>query len=340
MTAREIEYIELYARDNRDAADYFVSSLGFRRIAESSGSDKNSILLRQGEVQLVVTAGPKTAEFLGVHGEGIADIAFGCDDVDATRAAVVAADGVVLGYPDGNPVVSGFGGVNHTLLPASARDHTQLPSGRSWTRIPELPNQPAGRIGKLDHIATCSESGSLANLTGFYRVAFGLDWYSREYVEVADQAMDSVVLRSRSGGITFTMLEPDTSRKPGQIDSFLDRNSGAGVQHIAFLVDAIVPTVHEFRRQGVEFLHTPNAYYDALSERCFDMREEIAELCSADVLADRDEWGYLLHLFTRSPYGRDTLFYELVQRRGARGFGISNIRALYEAVERDRLVAG
>jgi 4-hydroxymandelate synthase len=112
------------------------------------------------------------------------------------------------------------------------------------------------------------------------------------------------------------------------------------VQHLAFLVDAIIPAVNEFRRQGVEFLDTPDVYYDALSERCPDMREEIVELRSADVLADRDEWGYLLQLFTRSPYKRNTLFYELIQRRGARGFGSANIRALYEAVERDRLVAG
>jgi len=340
MAARDIEYIELYASDKHDAADYLVSSLGFTRIAESANFNKNSTLLRQGAVQLIVTAGPATAEFLDSHGDGIADIAFSCDDVGATCTAVVSAGGVVVGSTGGNPVVPGFGSVCHTLLPASTTGSLQMPSGRCWTAVPGVPSRPVGRIGRVDHIATCFEAGDLANYSDFYRAAFGLDWYSSEFIEVADQAMDSIVLRSRSGGITFTMLEPDASRNPGQLDSFLDRNNGAGVQHLAFRVDAIVSAVNELRRQGVEFLDTPDVYYDMLRERCPDMREEVAELRSADVLADRDEWGYLFQLFTRSPYERNTLFYELIQRCGAHGFGSANIRALYEAVERDRLVAG
>jgi 4-hydroxymandelate synthase len=339
MAARDIEYIELYASDRRDAIDYLVSSLGFTRIAESVDSDKNSTLLRQGSVQLIVTAGSAATEFIDTHGDGIADIAFSCDDVGSTCDAVVAAGGVVLNPARDYPAVSGFGGVRHTLLTAIASPGTRLPPGRRWMTIPGMPVRPAGRITGLDHIATCFEAGSLANYTDYYRIGFGLDWYSSEYIEVGDQAMDSVVVRSRSGGITFTMLEPDISRNPGQLDSFLGRNNGAGVQHLAFLVDAIIPAVGEFRRQGVKFLDTPDVYYDMLSERCAGMREEIAELRSADVLADRDEWGYLLQLFTRSPYERNTLFYELVQRRGARGFGSANIRALYEAVEHDRVAA-
>jgi 4-hydroxymandelate synthase len=339
MAARDIEYIELYASDEHDAADYLISSLGFTRIAECADPDKNSTLLRQGGVQLIVTAGPATAEFLDIHGDGIADIAFSCDDVAATCAEVSAMGGAVLDSAGDNPVVSGFGGVRHTLLPVTASDGADLPSGRRWRAVAGAPSRPGGLIAGLDHIATISAGGQLAANTDYYRAAFGLNWYSSEFTEVAGQAMDSVVLRSRSGGITFTMLQPDTSRKPGQLDSFLERNNGAGVQHLAFLVDAIVPAVNELRQQGVEFLDTPDVYYDALSERCPGMREEIAELRSADVLADRDEWGYLLQLFTRSSYERNTLFYELIQRRGARGFGSANIRALYEAVERDRLVA-
>lgn len=339
MAARDIEYIELYVTDMQSAVDYLVSSLGFSKIAESVDFDKKSTALRQGRVQLIVTTGSVAAEFVGVHGDGIADIAFGCDNVAATCAAVVSAGGIVLESTDGNPVVPGFGGVCHTLLPTSVNGGTPLPLGRRWTFIPGVPAQPAGRITGLDHIATCFEAGDLARYTDFYRAAFGLDWHSREYIETAGQAMDSVVLRSRSGSITFTMLEPDTSRDPGQLDSFLDRNNGAGVQHLAFIVNAIVPAFYEFRRRGVEFLDAPDTYYDMLSDHCPGMREAVAELRSANVLADRDEWGYLLQLFTRSPYERNTLFYELVQRRGARGFGSANILPLYEVVERDRLVA-
>jgi 4-hydroxymandelate synthase len=341
VAARDIEYVELYVSDKQEAVEHLVFSLGFTRMAESADSGKSSTLLRQGEVQLVVTAGPATEEFLDAHGDGVADIAFSCDDVGTTSDAVIAAGGAVLDWMRDTVAVSGFGAVHHTLLPAAtACPGNRLPPGRRWSPIPDRPARPAGPITGLDHIATCFEPGSLADYTEYYRAGLGLDWYSSEFVEVADQAMDSVVVRSRSGGITFTMLEPDTSRSPGQLDSFLDRNNGGGVQHLAFLVDDIVSAVGEFRCQGVEFLHTPDAYYDMLSTRCPDMREEITELRAADVLADCDEWGYLLQLFTRSPYERNTLFYELIQRRGARGFGSANIRALYEAVERDRVAAG
>jgi 4-hydroxymandelate synthase len=188
-------------------------------------------------------------------------------------------------------------------------------------------------------VAVCLEAGTLADYADFYLNAVGLVRYSSEYVEVGNQAMDSVVVRSMSGGITFTLLAPDAAKSPGQLDAFLGRNGGPGVQHLAFGVDEIIPTVNEFRGRGVEFLRAPRGYYDTLMERLVGLREELADLRAVDVLADRDEWGYLLQLFTRSPYERNTMFYELIQRRGARGFGSANIRALYKAVERDRLAA-
>jgi 4-hydroxymandelate synthase len=194
-------------------------------------------------------------------------------------------------------------------------------------------------IRALDHIAVVLQAGDLHERVAFYLDAFGLERYSSEFIEVGDQAVDSIVARNGRGTATFTFLEPVTGRSAGQLDAFLARNEGPGVQHLAFLVDEIVPAVRDFRSRGVEFLGTPGAYYDALGERLRDMALEIADLRETNVLADRDEWGYLLQLFTRSPYPRNTFFYELIQRRGARGFGSANIRALYEAVERDRVIA-
>jgi 4-hydroxymandelate synthase len=194
-----------------------------------------------------------------------------------------------------------------------------------------------GHIRLLDHVAVCVDSGTLAGCADFYTSGFGLPRYSSEYVEVGEQGLDSIVVRSPSGGITFTILEQDSMKKPGQIQGFLSRNDGPGVQHLAFLVDDIVSAIHEYGDRGIDFLRTPGPYYDMLTDRLPDIREEIADIRSVNVLADRDEWGYLLQLFTRSPYQRNTMFYELVQRRGARGFGGANIKALYEAVERDGL---
>jgi 4-hydroxymandelate synthase len=332
MAAQDIKYVELYTSDMLSAVEYFVSSFGFTWMAECVGDGRRSSLLRHGTVQLVVTAGRGTEEFIEAHGDGIADIAFGCDDPARTCERAVAAGASLITSAPGKLVVSGLGDTRHTLVTRSAG--ASLPSDRAWKPVTEAPARP-GRIWLLDHVAILVEGGKLTDYADFCTQAFGLARYSGEYIELGEQGIDSIVVRSPSGGITFTILEQDQSKKPGQIEGFISRYGGPGVQHLAFLVDDIVSAVHEFHGQGVEFLPSPDAYYEILGRRFPDIKEEIANLRATNVLADRDEWGYLLQLFTRSPYNRNTLFYELVQRRGARGFGTANIKALYEAVERD-----
>jgi 4-hydroxymandelate synthase len=340
MGARDIEYAELYVSDKAAAVNYFARFLGFVQVAESVDRDKDSVLLRQGGTQLLVTAGPGTREFLDAHGDGVADIALTCDNVGATVAAGVAAGLEPLDPEFGNPVLPGFGGVRHTLLPVPPDGGRRLPAGRTWVGASSAPvRQARRRIGGLDHVAVCLAAGTLDECADMYEDVFGLLRYSSEYTELGDQAMDSIVVRSGSYGVTFTLLAQDPAKMTGQIDAFLDRNSGPGVQHLAFEVDDIVTAVHEFQGAGIEFLSTPGTYYDMLLERLPEMRPEISDLRVAHVLADRDEWGHLLQIFSRSPYERNTLFFELIQRRGARGFGGANIRALYEAVERDRMTA-
>lgn len=333
MAAQDIEYVELYTSDMPSTVDYFVSSFGFTPMAESGDEGTRSLLLRHGTVQLVVTAGRGTEEFIEAHGDGIADIAFGCDDPAQARERAVAAGASLINSSPGKLVVSGFGDTRHTLVTRSAG--ACLPSDRVWRQLSGASARP-GRIWLLDHVAIVVEGGTLTDYADFCTAAFGLARYSGEYIQIGEQAIDSIVVRSPSGGITFTILEQDQAKKPGQVDGFISRYGGPGVQHLAFLVDDIVSAVHGFRSQGIEFLHSPNAYYDMLAERLPGIKDEIADLRLTNVLADRDEWGYLLQLFTRSPYKRNTLFYELVQRRGARGFGTANIKALYEAVERDQ----
>ncbi|MFE0208297.1 4-hydroxyphenylpyruvate dioxygenase [Streptomyces sp. NPDC058985] len=337
MAVRDVAYVELYTNDKRTAADYFVSSMGFTRTAESVGVDRSSVMLQQGDVRLLITMGTATWKFLECHGEGIANIAMTCEDVGETFAAAVAAGARTVSVQQGIPTVSGFGGVSHTLLPLADDSANGLPPGHNWVEVPEETGRRAGPVRLLDHVAICLEGGTLQQYADFYHDAFGLARYSSEYVDVGEHAMDSIVVRSPSGGVTFTLVAPDLSKGPGQLNGFLERNGAPGVQHLAFLVDAILPAVHEFRERGVQFLSTPDAYYDKLQQRMSGLREEIAELRSAQVLADRDEWGYLLQLFSRSPHERNTLFYELIQRQGSRGFGSANIRALYDAVERERL---
>ncbi|HEY0935849.1 MAG TPA: VOC family protein, partial [Trebonia sp.] len=302
--------------------------------------------LRQGQVQLIVTAGPGAARFLDEHGDGIADIALNCDDVAAVADAALLAGAKVHTAGAGHPVVTGLGGLSHTLLPMPAGDHPVLPPGRCWAAAPAASVTGAGsvtgaqQIRLLDHVAICLEGDALASQADSYLAALGLARYSSEYVAVGDQAMDSIVVRSPSGGITFTLVAPDPLKSPGQLNDFLARNGGPGVQHLAFAVDHLIPVVEEFSGRGVEFLSVPSGYYDKLAERLPALSAQIGQLRASSVLADRDEWGYLLQVFTRSPHQRNTLFYEFIQRQGAHGFGSANIRALYEAVERDRMTTG
>lgn len=332
MAAQDIEYVELYTSDIRSTVDFFVASFGFTRLADCVADGRRSSLLRHGTVQLVVTTGRGTEEFIEAHGDGIADIAFGCDDHAQTCERAVAAGALLVDSGPGRLVVSGLGDMRHTLVTRSAG--ATFPSDRGWQQATTTPAKP-GRIWLLDHIAILAESGTLAHYADFCTEAFGLARYSSEYIELGEQGIDSIVVRSPSAGITFTILEQDHAKKPGQVEGFISRYGGPGVQHLAFLVEDIVSAVREFSAQGVDFLQSSDIYYDMLTRRLPSITSSIADLRAANVLADRDEWGYLLQLFTRSPYIRNTLFYELVQRRGARGFGTANIKALYEAVERD-----
>ncbi|MBD0423938.1 4-hydroxyphenylpyruvate dioxygenase [Streptomyces sp. TRM S81-3] len=339
MSVHDIAHVELYTREKVSTVDYFVSAMGFTCIADCVEVDRSSALLQQGDVQLVVTSGRGIWKFLDRHGDGIADIALTCDDVQAARDAAVAAGAREAGTPYGAPAVSAFGDVVHTLLPAAGRTPGDLPPGRRWVRAPQAAQAPDPAIRLLDHVAVCLDGGTLEEQADFYRDAFGFARYSSEYVAVGGQAMDSLVVRSASERVILTLVAPDPGKDPGQLDAFLERNAGPGVQHLAFRVDDVIGAVRAFRDQGVEFLRTPETYYDMLADRLPELAAGIAGLRDAQVLVDSDEWGHLLQLFTRSPHERNTLFYELIQRQGSRGFGSANIRALYEAVERDRLTA-
>lgn len=335
-TVHDIAYLEFSATDHTSAVDYLTRSFGFTEAASCEEPYRSSTLLRQGDVRIVVTSGPATETYLAAHGDGISDIAFSCADIPAALARAEAAGARRLGPA----TLSGFGDVRHTLVPRGPHTdvHRGLPDDRPWVTAPSRPG-PATEdfVRELDHLAVLVPHGTLHDTVRFYEDAYDLKQYSSEYVEVGAQAMDSIVVRSGSGKVTFTIIEPDATRQSGQVDGFLSRNAGAGVQHPAFLVDDVVAAVRALRARGVRFLTTPDAYYQALTERVGHLQETIDDLRDTHVLADRDEWGYLLQLFTESPYERNTMFFELIQRRGAQGFGAGNIKALYESVERERV---
>ena len=306
------------------------------KIAESADYEdygKDSVLLRQGAVQLVVSTGPGTRAFLDEHGDGIANVALTCDEVAESRDAAVAAGATVTESRAGLP--AGIRIRRHLAYsPAgSGRARKRLPAGRTW--ITE-PGRPAGRIQLLDHIAICVEGPALGEYADFYADALGLARYSI-------RTSTSVVPRWTRSSSAMSPAAPRSpwwrqghSEEAGQLEGSLPGITGRA-SSISPSSSMILFRRSMSRGPGVEFLHSPDAYYEMLAERLPDIRAEIADLRAANVLADRDEWGYLLQMFTRSPYQRNTMFYELYSAGAPAGSDGANIQALYEAVERDGL---
>lgn len=272
-------------------------------------------------------------------------IAFGTDDVSQTFADVVAAGATPVASPAfhksgqgqiGTAVVRGFGDVLHRLVQRDG-DGTgfspgtvELEPGEPEPGEPE----PAGTLLELlDHVAVCLPAGDLDRTVAFYRDVFGLEQIYDERIEVGTQAMASKVVQDHDARVTFTLIEPDVTREPGQIDEFLRAHGGPGVQHLAFRTDDIATAVRTISGRGVEFLVAPAGYYQALGARLGPLAIPIEVLRDLNVLADTDRWGQMFQIFARSTHERHTFFIELIERKGALTFGSRNIKALYEALD-------
>ena len=342
-----IAYVELYALDANAAIEYFTRAFAFTLVAHAVHPDRHSFLLASGSTRLIVTesrGGGTVAEWLAAHGDGICDVALYRFDLDGVieraRQARVLARPPSIDPATGtlHAKVGGIGAVRHTLLPVDA-DST-LPPGFNWQHVYSAPQPAPPALKSIDHIAFCLPAGALEPTAAIYQAVFGMQIICTERTEVGDAATNSHVLRDVTG-LTFVMLEPDPTRAPGQIDQFLVMNRGAGVQHLAFMTDDIVGAVRGYGARGVGFAPAPPAaYYRGLAERVADapeLRSDLADLRATGVLLDRDENGALCQIFTTSPHERNTLFYELVERRGCNGFGTNNVVALFEARAADLL---
>jgi 4-hydroxyphenylpyruvate dioxygenase len=287
------------------------------------------------------------ADHVRAHGDAIRDIAFTVANAKAAfeRCVAAGAEPVAEPYVEKDEhgevrraVVRTFGDTVHSLVERKGYRGNFLPGYRPWRATVE--HDSAHLVG-IDHVACCVEAGSLAKWVDFYERAFGFGEIHHEDVATERSAMNSKVVGSEDRAIKLPMMEPATGRGKSQIDEFLEYNHGPGGQHVAFLSDDIVATVRALRADGwVAFLETPGAYYDAVPERVGDIEEDLRDLRELNVLVDRDRWGYLLQVFTRPVTGKPTSFLEIVQRKGARGFGGGNVRALFEAVERAQAARG
>jgi len=351
------DHIELWVGNARQSAQFFASSFGFRISAysgpETGSPDHASYLLEQGDIRLVVTAAldPESpiARHVLEHGDGVHDLAIAVDDAAAVFDSAVGRGARAAREPEviagageaGDLLVSAvatYGETVHTFVDRSAwRSDGFWPGYETGGLPPEPAAAPVG-LRKIDHCVGNVELGTLDTWIDFYRdtlgfselVHFGDDQISTEY-----SALMSTVVWDGSK-VVLPINEPAPGLRKSQIEEYLDFYRGPGVQHLALRTDDIVASVAALRTRGVRFLSVPPAYYDDARSRLGDLDLPWDDLQRLGILVDRDADGHLLQIFSETITDRPTLFFEIIQREGAKGFGAGNFKALFEAIEREQ----
>jgi 4-hydroxyphenylpyruvate dioxygenase len=351
MPLHGIDHIELYVGNATHAAHWFTNALGFRRTAyaglETGVRDRASHVVEHGRVRFVLTAPllgtSEIARHVGAHGDGVRVIALGVPDAEhAYRYAVQhGARGVREPWEeedDGGTVrmatIATYGDTLHTFVERDGYDGSFLPGFTAAE-----PAEDGGLFVGIDHVVGNVELGRLDEWVGYYERVFGMTemiHFTDEDIGTEYSALMSKVMTDGKGRVKFPINEPAEGKRKSQIEEYLEYYGGPGAQHIALATTDIVATVKELRERGVRFLSTPESYYEELPGRIGEIDENIADLRELGILADRDDEGYLLQIFTQTIGDRPTVFLEVIERHGARGFGEGNFKALFEAIEREQ----
>ncbi len=352
------DYIEFYVGNARQAAHFYQSAFGFEIVGysglETGQSDRTSFLLRQGKIRFVLTGALSSrspiADHVRRHGDGVRDIAMWVDDArksfDETvkRGARPVREPSVLSNDDGEVVIASiatYGDTLHSFVERHNYNGLFMPGFQPWTNS-HWKAKPVG-LQYVDHCVGNVALGDMNKYVGFYANVMGfkqLVSFDDKDISTDYTALMSKVMSNGNERIKFPINEPAEGRKKSQIEEYLDFYEGAGVQHIAMATDNIVHTVTELQSRGVEFLQVPTTYYDTLQERVGEIDEDTDSLKELGILVDRDDEGYLLQIFTKPVEDRPTVFYEIIQRKGARSFGKGNFKALFEAIEREQALRG
>ncbi len=347
-----IDHVELYVGNATQAAYWFTHALGFRETAyaglETGVRDRASHVLEQGRVRIVLTAPllgtSDIARHVGAHGDGVKVIALSVPDTEhAYRYAVQhGARGVREPWEEADEggsvrmaTVATYGETVHTFVERNGYAGAFLPGFAT----PEPDGDDAGMFAGIDHVVGNVELGRLDEWVGYYERVFGMTemiHFSDEDIGTEYSALMSKVMADGKGRVKFPINEPAEGQRKSQIEEYLEYYGGPGAQHIALATTDIVATVKEMRRRGVRFLTTPDSYYEELPGRIGEIDEDLDDLAELGILADRDDEGYLLQIFTQTIGDRPTVFLEVIERHGARGFGEGNFKALFEAIEREQ----
>jgi len=356
------DYIEFYVGNAKQAAMYYRSAFGFQLVGyrgpETGVRDRASYLLQQGKIRFVLTTAirpdlspdaKRIAEHVHTHGDGVRDIALWVDDArDAfakavERGAKPEQEPTVLHDDDGEIVTASFriyGETVHSLVERSNYRGLFMPGF-----VAVHPHYAPAEVGLkyVDHCVGNVELGKMNEWVEFYAHVMGfrnLLTFDDKTISTEYSSLMSKVMANGNDRIKFPINEPAKGKKRSQIDEYLDFYKGPGVQHMALATDDIIRTVTTLRDRGVEFLSVPTTYYDDLQSRVGKIDEPVGELAKLGILIDRDPDGYLLQIFTKPVEDRPTVFYEIIQRKGAKSFGAGNFKALFEAIEREQGLRG
>lgn len=347
------DHIEFYVGNAKQAAHFYESVFGFEIMAylgpETGIREKASYMVQQGKIRLVLTTALHTnsaiAEHIHKHGDGVKVLALWVDDATVSyfetveRGAIGIAEPQYVSDENGFVIVSSiktYGDTIHTFVERKNYKGVFLPNFK-----PYKSSVFRGSVGLeyVDHCVGNVELGEMNNWVKFYENVMGfklLMTFDDDDISTEYSSLMSKVVANGNGYIKFPINEPATGIRKSQIDEYLEFYNGAGVQHIAVATNDIIKTVSALKSRGVEFLKVPNTYYDDLLERVGNIDEGIESLKELNILVDRDEEGYLLQIFTKPVEDRPTLFFEIIQRKGANSFGKGNFKALFEAIEREQ----
>ena len=355
LPIRTIDHLEFWVGNARQAAVYYRLLFGFDQLAyrgpETGTRGKASYLLGQGNIRFILTTtldpDDAIARHVAKHGDGVRDIALAVDDArtcfeEAVRRGATPVleprresgeNGTIL-----RAAVATWGDTIHSFL---QRESCPAPM------LPDFQSAPIGGGGAglvaVDHLVGNVEEARMDHWVDFYQRVFGFSHFltfDDKDISTEYSALRSKVVVSQNGRVKFPINEPAPGRGNSQIQEYLYYYHGPGVQHVAFLTADALGSVAELRRRGVEFLEVPDAYFDAMPARVGAIEEDVARIRDLRILADRDDRGYLLQLFTKPVEDRPTVFFEIIQRRGSQGFGKGNFRALFESIEREQARRG
>ncbi len=356
------DYVEFYVGNAKQAAHYYKTAFGYQSFAyaglETGMTDRTSYVLKQDKIKLVLTTALKSdspiGEHVKKHGDGVKVIALWVEDARSAfeettkRGAKPFMEPTVEKDEHGEVVRSGiytYGETVHLFVERKNYNGTFLPGFKEWKS--DYNPAPTG-LKYIDHMVGNVGWNQMNETVKWYEDVMGfVNFLSFDDKQITTEysALMSKVMSNGNGRIKFPINEPAEGKKKSQIEEYIDFYEGAGVQHLALATDDIIKTVADLKARGVEFLPPPpQAYYDEIPKRLGAhmsiMKEDISKLQELSILVDADEEGYLLQIFTKPVEDRPTLFYEIIQRMGAKGFGAGNFKALFESIEREQALRG